>query len=264
MKHSLSKVVLPITLSALLLVGCQSGSATASSSASFQTAAEATPVPSSPASSVSDSGDSPTTSAASSTPAEDLSKEESAASNRNWTQQAQTLTTQIVESSLQSFDESAGIASLNDEEIFYFISTMKQYYTVPSFPYGDKIVITEPTSSDPNLVAHVSEKDAKTIASQLFGRENWSYDAPDCYDSTLAEYHFNLEAGAHYSPYSCQNIKSEISDNTVIVSFRLTASLRFVGETGTQTDDFGNYQAIYRVVSDDKGPFLRLESILPA
>lgn len=253
---NLSKVILPITLSALLLVGCQSGSATVSSSASFQTAAETTPVPS-----VSDSDGSPATSAA---PEEDLSKEESAASNRNWTQQAQTLTTQIVESSLQAFDESAGITSLNDEEIFYFISTMKQYYTVPSFPYGDKIVITEPTSSNPNLVAHVSEKDAKTIASQLFGRENWSYDAPDCYDSTLAEYHFNLEAGAHYSPYSCQNIKSEISDNTVIVSFRLTASLRFVGETGTQTDDFGNYQAIYRVVSDDKGSFLRLESILPA
>ena len=253
---NLSKVVLPITLSALLLVGCQSGSATVSSSASFQTAAETTPVPS-----VSDSDGSPATSAA---PEEDLSKEESAASNRNWTQQAQTLTTQIVESSLQSFDESAGITSLNDEEIFYFISTMKQYYTVPSFPYGDKIVITEPTSSDPNLVAHVSEKDAKTIASQLFGRENWSYDAPDCYDSTLAEYHFNLEAGAHYSPYSCQDIKSEIFDNTVIVSFRLTASLRFVGETGTQTDEFGNYQAIYRVVSDDKGSFLRLESILPA
>ena len=258
---NLSKVVLPITLSALLLVGCQSGSATASSAASFQTAAEATPVPSSPASSVSDSDCSPATSAA---PEEDLSKEESAASDKNWTQQAQTLTTQIVESSLQAFDESAGITSLNDEEIFYFISTMKQYYTGPSFPYGDKIVITEPTSSDPNLVAHVSEKDAKTIASQLFGRENWSYDAPDCYDSTLAEYHFNLEAGAHYSPYSCQNIKSEIFDNTVIVSFRLTASLRFVGETGTQTDDFGNYQAIYRVVSDDKGSFLRLESILPA
>ena len=258
---NLSKVVLPITLSALLLVGCQSGAATVSSSASFQTAAEARPVPSSPPSSVSDSDGSPVTSAA---PEEDLSKEESAASNRNWTQQAQTLTTQIVESSLQSFDESAGITSLNDEEIFYFISTMKQYYTVPSFPYGDKIVITEPTSSNPNLVAHVSEKDAKTIASQLFGRENWSYDAPDCYDSTLAEYHFNLEAGAHYSPYSCQNIKSEIFDNTAIVSFRLTASLRFVGETGTQTDDFGNYQAIYRVVSDDKGSFLRLESILPA
>ena len=256
MKHSLSKVILPITLSALLLVGCQSGSATASSAASFQTAAETTPVPS-----VSDSDGSPATSAA---PEEDLSKEESAASNRNWTQQAQTLTTQIVESSLQAFDESAGITSLNDEEIFYFISTMKQYYTVPSFPYGDTIVITEPNSSDPNLVAHVSEKDAKTIASQLFGRENWSYDAPDCYDSTLAEYHFNLEAGAHYSPYSCQDIKSEISDNTVIVSFRLTASLRFVGETGTQTDEFGNYQAIYRVVSDDKGSFLRLESILPA
>lgn len=253
---NLSKVVLPITLSALLLVGCQSGSATVSSSASFQTSAETTPVPS-----VSDSDGSPATSAA---PEEDLSKEESAASNRNWTQQAQTLTTQIVESSLQAFDESAGITSLNDEEIFYFISTMKQYYTVPSFPYGDKIVITEPTSSDPNLVAHVSEKDAKTIASQLFGRENWSYDAPDCYDSTLAEYHFNLEAGAHYSPYSCQDIKSEIFDNTVIVSFRLTASLRFVGESGTQTDEFGNYQAIYRVVSDDKGSFLRLESILPA
>ena len=258
---NLSKVVLPITLGALLLVGCQSGSATVSSSASFQTAAEATPVPSSPPSSVSDSDGSPATSAA---PEEDLSKEESSAGNKNWTQQAQTLTTQIVESSLQSFDESAGITSLNDEEIFYFISTMKQYYTVPSFPYGDKIVITEPTSSNPNLVAHVSEKDAKTIASQLFGRENWSYDAPDCYDSTMAEYHFNLEAGAHYSPYSCQNIKSEISDNTVIVSFRLTASLRFVGETGTQADDFGNYQAIYRVVSDDKGSFLRLESILPA
>lgn len=258
---NLSKVVLPITLCALLLVGCQSGSATVSSSASFQTAAEATPVPSSPPSSVSDSDGSPATSAA---PEEDLSKEESSVGDKNWTQQAQTLTTQIVESSLQAFDESAGITSLNDEEIFYFISTMKQYYTVPSFPYGDKIVITEPTSSNPNLVAHVSEKDAKTIASQLFGRENWSYDAPDCYDSTLAEYHFNLEAGAHYSPYSCQNIKSEILDNTVIVSFRLTASLRFVGETGTQTDDFGNYQAIYRVVSDDKGSFLRLESILPA
>ena len=253
---NLSKVVLPITLSALLLVGCQSGSVTASSSASFQTAAETTPVPS-----VSDSDGSPATSAA---PEEDLSKEESAASNRNWTQQAQTLTTQIVESCLQAFDESAGITSLSDEEIFYFISTMNQYYSVPSFPYGDKIVITETTSSNPYLVAHVSEKDAKTIASQLFGRENWSYDAPDCYDSTLAEYHFNLEAGAHYSPYSCQNIKSEISDNTVIVSFRLTASLRFVGETGTQTDEFGNYQAIYRVVSDDKGSFLRLESILPA
>ena len=262
---NLSKVVLPITLSALLLVGCQSGSATVSSSASFQTAAEATPVPSSPPSSVSDSGGSQTTSAVSSAPKDNLSEDESSsADNENWTQQAQTFTTQIVESSLQAFDESAGITSLNDEEIFYFISTMKQYYTVPSFPYGDKIVITEPTSSDPNLVAHVSEKDAKTIASQLFGRENWSYDAPDCYDRTLAEYHFNLEAGAHYSPYSCQNIKSEISDNTVIVSFRLTASLRFVGETETQTDEFGNYQAIYRVVSDDKGSFLRLESILPA
>lgn len=258
---NLSKVVLPITLSALLLVGCQSGSATVSSSASFQTTAEATPVPSSPPSSVSDSDGSPATSAA---PEEDLSKEESSAGDKNWTQQAQTLTTQIVESSLQAFDESAGITSLNDEEIFYFISTMKQYYTVPSFPYGDKIVITEPTSSNPNLVAHVSDINAKTIASQLFGRENWSYDAADCYDSTLAEYHFNLEAGAHYSPYSCQNIKSEIFDNTVIVSFRLTASLRFVGETGTQTDEFGNYQAIYRVVSDDKGSFLRLESILPA
>lgn len=254
MKHSLSKVVLPIALSALLLAGCQSGSATAS-----QPSAEATPVPS-----VSDSDGSPATSAAPSAPAEDLSKEESAASNRNWTQQAQTLTSQIVESSLQAFDESAGITSLNDEEIFYFISSMKQYYTFPSFPFADKIVITEPTASNPNLVAHVSNKDAQMIASQLFGMENWSYDAPDCYDSAIAEYHFNLEAGTHYSPYSCQNIKSEISDNTVIVSFRLTASLRFVGETGTQTDEFGGYQAIYRVVSDDKGSFLRLESILPA
>ena len=256
MKHSPSKVVLPIALSALLLAGCQSGSATAS-----QPSAEATPVPPPSVPSVSDSDGSPATSAA---PEEDLSKEESSAGNKNWPQQAQTLTTQIVESCLQAFDESTGITSLNDEEIFYFISTMKQYYTVPSFPYADKIVITEPTSSNPNLVAHVSNKDAQMIASQLFGVENWSYDAPDCYDSTIAEYQFNLEAGAHYSPYSCQNIKSEISDNTVIVSFRLTASLRFVGETGTQTDEFGNYQAIYRVVSDDKGSFLRLESILPA
>lgn len=260
MKHSLSKVVFPIALSALLLAGCQSGSATAS-----QPSAEATPVPPPSVPSVSDSGGSQTTSAVSSAPKDNLSEDESSsADNENWTQQAQTLTTQIVESCLQAFDESAGITSLNDEEIFYFISTMKQYYTVPSFPYGDKIVITEPTSSNPNLVAHVSDKDAQMIASQLFGVENWSYDAPDCYDSTLAEYHFNLEAGAHYSPYSCQNIKSEIFDNTVIVSFRLTASLRFVGETGTQTDEFGNYQAIYRVVSDDKGSFLRLESILPA
>lgn len=260
MKHSLSKVVFPIALSALLLAGCQSGSATAS-----QPSAEATPVPPPSVPSVSDSGGSQTTSAVSSAPKDNLSEDESSsADNENWAQQAQTLTTQIVESCLQAFDESAGITSLNDEEIFYFISTMKQYYTVPSFPYGDKIVITEPTSSNPNLVAHVSSKDAQTIASQLFGRENWSYDAADCYDSTLAEYHFNLEAGAHYSPYSCQNIKSEIFDNTVIVSFRLTASLRFVGETGTQTDEFGNYQAIYRVVSDDKGSFLRLESILPA
>ena len=178
-------------------------------------------------------------------------------------QQAVLLTEQIVESCLQTFDENIGITSLNTREIFNFICTISKYDALPYYPYATVIIITEPDSLNPNLVAHISEEDAQSIAYQLFGVTDWFYEAPDCYDETIPEYHFNLEAGMPTSPYSIQEATAESAGDSVIVSFRLTDSDNFAYAADEQRKDFGQFQANYTVMSEENQTFLRFNGLTP-
>lgn len=178
-------------------------------------------------------------------------------------QQAVLLTEQIVDSCLQTFDENIGITSLNTREIFNFICTISKYDALPYYPYATVIIITEPDSLNPNLVAHISEEDAQSIAYQLFGVTDWFYEAPDCYDETIPEYHFNLEAGMPTSPYSIQEATAESAGDSVIVSFRLTDSDNFAYAADEQRKDFGQFQANYTVMSEENQTFLRFNGLSP-
>jgi len=189
----------------------------------------------------------------------DSEGDSSAKDTRQWEQQALFLTEQIIDSCLQPFDEAAGIDTLNDREIFNFICTVSHYCEEPEYPYAGMVTIT----TDPGLVAHIPEQAAQTIAYQLFGQSGWSYNAPDCYDSAVPEYRFNLEAGSPYSLYSCQDATAEFTGNTVTVSFRLTDSLLFVGATGDPFVDYGSFEAVYRLVSEEGLSFLWLKDIRP-
>lgn len=180
-----------------------------------------------------------------------------------WEQQAVILTDQIVSCGLQTFDESAGVTALDGREIFQFIATISRYREEPGYPYGDAVTITEPDSRNPNLVAHVAEAEAQNIAYQLFGVADWSYDAPDCYDGSVPEYCFNLEAGLPYSPYSPQEATAEMTGDSVVVSFRLTDSDSFAYAAGDGRKDFGPFQAVYRIVSEEGQNFLRFQGISP-
>lgn len=181
-----------------------------------------------------------------------------------WEQQAVVLTDQIVSCGLQTFDESAGVTALDGREIFQFIATISRYREEPGYPYGDAVTITEPDSRNPNLVAHVAEAEAQNIAYQLFGVADWSCDAPDCYDGSVPEYHFNLEAGLPVSPYSAQEATAEMGEDSVTVSFRLTDSDSFANAAGDGRKDYGQFQAVYRIVSEEGKTFLRFQGISPA
>lgn len=181
-----------------------------------------------------------------------------------WEQQAVILTDQIVSCCLQTFDERAGVTALDGREIFQLIATISRYREEPGYPYGDAVTITEPDSRNPNLVAHVAEAEAQNIAYQLFGVVDWSYDAPDCYDGSVPEYHFNLEAGLPVSPYSAQEATAEMAEDSVTVSFRLTDSDSFANAAGDGRKDFGPFQAVYRIMSEEGKTFLRFQEISPA
>ena len=181
-----------------------------------------------------------------------------------WEQQAVILTDQIVSCCLQTFDERAGVTALDGREIFQFIATISRYREEPGYPYGDAVTITEPDSRNPNLVVHVAEAEAQNIAYQLFGVVDWSYDAPDCYDGSVPEYHFNLEAGLPVSPYSAQEATAEMAEDSVTVSFRLTDSDSFAYAAGDQRKDFGQFQAVYQIISEEGKNFLRFQGISPA
>lgn len=180
-----------------------------------------------------------------------------------WEQQAVILTDQIVSCCLQTFDERAGVTALDGREIFQFIATISRYREEPGYPYGDAVTITEPDSRNPNLVVHVAEAEAQNIAYQLFGVVDWSYDAPDCYDGSVPEYHFNLEAGLPVSPYSAQEATAEMAEDSVTVSFRLTDSDSFANAAGDGRKDFGPFQAVYRIMSEEGKTFLRFQGISP-
>ena len=188
---------------------------------------------------------------------------QAAPDTETWEQQAVVLTDQIVSCCLQTFDESAGITALDGREIFQFIATISRYREEPGYPYGDTVTITEPDSRNPNLVAHVAEAEAQSIAYQLFGVADWSCDAPDCYDGSVPEYHFNLEAGLPVSPYSAQEATAEVAGDSVIVSFRLTDSDSFAYAAGDGRKDFGPFQAVYRIISEGGKTFLRFQGISP-
>lgn len=181
-----------------------------------------------------------------------------------WEQQAVILTDQIVSCCLQTFDERADVTALDGREIFQFIATISRYREEPGYPYGDAVTITEPDSRNPNLVAHVAEAEAQNIAYQLFGVADWSYDAPDCYDGSVPEYHFNLEAGLPVSPYSAQEAAAEVAGDSVSVSFRLTDSDSFAYAAGDGRKDYGQFQAVYRIMSEAGKTFLRFQGISPA
>lgn len=247
-----AKAVLSVALCACLLSGCGNSGASASlPSAALSVGADA-----------GDAGDDSAGGAGQASPAEtaapatgEVSSTEDAS---RWEQQALVLTAQIVDSCLQAFDETAGINELNDREIFNFICTISQYDGEPGYPYAGAVTVTK---SD--LVAHIPEQAAQTIAYQLFSKPDWSYDAPDCYDGTVPEYHFNLEAGGPVSPYSCQDAAAALAEDSVTVSFRLTGSLAFAGAAGEPLAEYGSFKAVYRLQSEDGATFLRLESILP-
>ena len=188
---------------------------------------------------------------------------QAAPDTETWEQQAVILTDQIVSCCLQTFDESAGVTALDGREIFQFIATISRYREEPGYPYGDAVTITEPDSRNPNLVAHVAEAEAQNIAYQLFGVAGWSCDAPDCYDGSVPEYHFNLEAGLPVSPYSAQEAAAEVAGDSVSVSFRLTDSDSFAYAAGDGRKDFGPFQAVYRIVSEEGQNFLRFQGISP-
>lgn len=181
-----------------------------------------------------------------------------------WEQQAVVLTNQIVSCCLQPFDESAGVTALDGREIFQFIATISRYREEPGYPYGDAVTITEPDSRNPNLVAHVAEAEAQSIAYQLFGVPDWSYDAPDCYDGSVPEYCFNLEAGLPVSPYSARDVEAEMAEDSVMVSFRLTDSDNYAYAAGDGWKDYGQFQASYRIISEEGQTFLRFQGISPA
>lgn len=208
----------------------------------------------------------PTEAASASGPSEDTAEPPADAEPEAdaWEQQAVVLTDQIVNCCLQTFDESVGITELNEREIFQFVATLSRYKDESGYPYAAAVTITEPDSQNPNLVAHVAEADAQSIAYQLFGVSNWSYDAPDCYDSFVPEYYFNLEAGLPYSPYSPQEATAEMTGDSVVVSFRLTDSDSFAYAAGDQRKDFGQFQAVYQIISEEGKNFLRFQGISPA
>lgn len=174
-----------------------------------------------------------------------------------WEKQAVILTEQIVDRCLQTFDENIGITSLNSREIFNFICTISKYDKLPLYPYRTFMTITEPSSQNPNLVAHISEKDAQIIAYQLFGVTDWFYDAPDCYNAAIPEYYFNLEAGLPTSPYSSQEATAKMTGDSIVVSFRLTDSDQFAYAAANQPKDFGEFYIIYKIVSEGNQTFLR-------
>lgn len=235
-----------VVLSACLLAGCGGSAASASLL---------------PAASEPIAAESPSPAQATPAPAEVSPAAEDAAV---WEQQALLLTTQIVESCLQPFDESVGVTEVNDREIFNFVATLSQYAGEAGYPYAGAVTVTETSDAGPSLVAHVPEQTAQAIAGQLFAQPDWFFDAPDCYDGDVPEYRFNLEAGPPVSPYSCQDAAAVFAGDTVTVSFRLTGSLRFVGATGEPLAEYGSYQAVYRLLSKGESSFLRLESIQPA
>lgn len=205
----------------------------------------------------------PTAAASASGPSEDTAEPPADAEPEAdaWEQQAVVLTDQIVNCCLQTFDESVGITALNEREIFQFVATLSRYKDEPGYPYAAAVTITEPDSQNPNLVAHVAEADAQSIAYQLFGVSDWSYDAPDCYDSSVPEYYFNLEAGLPTSPYSPQEAEAEMTGDSVVVSFRLTDSDSFADAAGDQRKNFGQFQAVYQIISEEGKNFLRLQGI---
>lgn len=208
----------------------------------------------------------PTASAAVSAPSADMeaASADAAPDAETWEQQAVILTDQIVSCCLQPFDENDSIRALGEREIFQFIATLSRYQEEPGYPYGDAVTITEPDSRNPNLVAHVAESDAQSIVYQLFGVPDWSYDAPDCYDGSVPEYCFNLEAGLPTSPYSDQGAAAERTGDSVVVSFRLTDSDSFAYAAGDGRKDFGQFQAVYRILSEEGKTFLRFQGISPA
>lgn len=247
-----AKAVLSVAMCACLLSGCGTSGASASlPSAALSAGADEGKAGVDPAGGAGQASLAETAAPA----AGEISSTEDAS---RWEQQALVLTAQIVDSCLQSFDETVGINELNDREIFNFICTISQYYGESGYPYAGAMAVTQ---SD--LVAHIPEQAAQTIAYQLFSKSDWSYDAPDCYDGMVPEYRFNLEAGGPVSPYSCQDATAAQSEDSVTVSFRLTGSLAFAGATEEPLAEYGSFKAVYRLRSEDGATFLRLESILP-
>lgn len=196
------------------------------------------------------------------TPAPDTSAF-STEEREKWEYQAYTLTLQIVDSCLQPFDESAGFDSLSTQEILNFICTTSQFDKDPDYPYKGASTITFADSSCPYILAHVPAQAARNIAYQLFGVSDWFYEDPHFYDSSVPEYYFNIEKEMPTSYYISQDATAELTGEAVRVSFHLAGTQTVVDTTGKHLEDFGIYQAVFNVQSENGQTFLRFAGMHP-
>lgn len=180
-----------------------------------------------------------------------------------WERQAYTLTSQIVDYCLQTFDEATGIDALNSEEILNFVWTTSQYNKDSDYPYKDGVTVTLATTTCPYISAHVSEHAAQEIADKLFGSPDWSCQESEYYNKSIPEYSFNLEEKLPESPYSCQDANAEVKNGSVIVTFHLVGTQTVVDATGKHLKDFGMYQAFYSIESESEESYLQFVGMYP-
>lgn len=233
----------------------ESAAASSSQAASAPTATPipsptATPVPSAPAA----------TRAPETTPPP-VESRWSAAEQENWETQAYFLTGQLVDYCLQPFDETAGVEALDDGEILNFLWTMGQNSKSPEYPY--RAAVTTTFGDGEGIIDHVPEQTARAVVYQLFGVEDWSYDDPAWYDSTVPEYYFDVSQALPTAHYYCQDPVGEMAGDTVTVSFRLNSEQLIVDTAGQHRKDFGPYQAVYTVLTEGGQSFLRFQGMTP-
>ena len=131
-----------------------------------------------------------------------------------------------------------------DADISKFLLSLCMYGESTTHPYADIVTV----SADQQAY-QIRLADAKRIASELFGKENWSAASypTEVYDSAAACYRLPMGVGLWTSPFAHEDMTAYTAGDLVHVQCTLVNSKLFPYEETI----YGKYDFVFRYISDD-------------
>lgn len=168
-------------------------------------------------------------------------------------QQASVLTEHLIQSVMDETWLEDGY-TCTDTDIFRFLMSLCMYGENAEHTYADMVTVSDEQAYG------IALADAQRIASELFGKDNWtaaSYPT-EAYDSAAECYRIPIGVGVWTSPFAYEDMTAYAEDGMVHVQCTLVNSKLYDYEETI----YGRYDFVFRQVSTDEKTYLQFVNLV--